>query len=175
MQDSQIFGMDKILAINEIDENRHLLNIMRNLKDASKTNILLEEKSEKEKDNANAIAITNDIKFGSNVLQNQIDNFRSAVDGTAEFAEVNEDNVAECPLIFIPKTNNIIFSGIIPSLNNLEFQFVLKTSTGNGCFVWADGLIMNKENMKILVKLQGYYENWKEEWNVSAREFKDIK
>lgn len=122
-----------------------------------------------------AIAITNAPLYGNNVLQNQIDNFKSAVSGAAEFAEPDENNVAECPLIYIPDTGNLIFSGTIPEMNNLEFQFVLKTSTGNGCFVWSDGLILSKENMKTLIKLQGFYENWKEEWLTASKELESLK
>ena len=63
------------------------------------------------------------------------------------------------------RNGNLVFSGVIPCLNNLKWQFVLKTSTGNGCFVWADGLILNKDNMQILNKLFGFYQNWREQWN----------
>lgn len=64
----------------------------------------------------------------------------------------------------MPKNGNLIFSGVIPCLNNMKFQFVLKTNTGNGCFIWADGLILNKDNMQILNKLFGFYQNWRESW-----------
>ena len=74
----------------------------------------------------------------------------------------------------MPDTNNIIFSGTIPSLGNLKWQFVLKNNTGNGCFVWADELILNKDNLKTLSKLQGYYENWKAEWQNSANELEQL-
>lgn len=133
------------------------------------------EEAEKSKKKHKGIAITNAPLYGDNVLQNQIDNFRSAVSGAAEFAEPDESKVEECPLIYIPDTGNLIFSGTIPEMNNLEFQFVLKTSTGNGCFVWSDGLILSKENMKTLIKLQGFYENWKEEWLTASKELESLK
>lgn len=122
-----------------------------------------------------AIAITDDIKFGDHVLSNQINEFRSAVNGGAEFSKADPENPAESPLIYMPKNNNIVFSGTIPAMNNLEFQFVLKTTTGNGCFIWCDGLILSKENMKLLTRIQGYYENWKESWYQAARELESLK
>ena len=112
-----------------------------------------------------AIAITDEPKFGQNALTNQIQQFRSSVESGAQFAKVDNSNVSECPLIYMPSTGNLVFSGVIPCLNNLKWQFVLKTSTGNGCFVWADGLILNKDNMQILNKLFGFYQNWREQWN----------
>lgn len=136
---------------------------------------VITEEAEKSKKKHKGIAITNAPLYGNNVLQNQIDNFRSAVSGAAEFAEPDESKVEECPLIYIPDTGNLIFSGTIPEMNNLEFQFVLKTSTGNGCFVWSDGLILSKENMKTLIKLQGFYENWKEEWLTASKELESLK
>jgi hypothetical protein len=99
------------------------------------------------------------------VLTTQIQQFRSSVESGAQFSKVNPENVSECPLIYMPSTGNLVFSGTIPCLNNLKWQFVLKTSTGNGCFLWADGLILNKENMQILNKLYGFYLNWREQWN----------
>lgn len=130
-------------------------------------------KEEKESDNedakkTDAIAITDDPKFGQNVLSSQIESFRMQVDSGARFNEANPDKVSDSPLIFMPETKNMVFSGTIPALNNLKWQFVLETNTGCGCFVWADGLIINKDNIQILNKLFGYYQNWREQWRSEA-------
>ena len=74
----------------------------------------------------------------------------------------------ESPLIFMPEDNNLVFSGTIPSLNNLKWQFKLRTNTGDGCFIWSDGLIINEKNLKTLNKLQGFYENWKNDWQAES-------
>ena len=125
---------------------------------------LLKEETEK----IESIAITDEPKFGQNVLTTQIQQFRSSVESGAQFSKVDTNNVSECPLIYIPKTGNLVFSGTIPCLNNMKWQFVLKTSTGNGCFLWADGLILNKDNMQILNKLYGFYLNWREDWQMES-------
>ena len=122
-----------------------------------------------------AIAITDDAKFGDKVLTKQKEHFRSAVDSGVEFSRPNAEKPSESPLIYMPDTGNIVFSGIIPSLGNLKWQFVLKNNTGNGCFVWSDELILNKDNLKTLNKLHGYYENWKSEWQNSAEELEQLK
>ena len=147
------------------DVTRDILGKIRVLQEnaSNSTTIkLLNEEVEKSND---AIAITDEPKFGQNALTNQIQQFRSSVESGAQFAKVDNRNVSECPLIYMPSTGNLVFSGVIPCLNNLKWQFVLKTSTGNGCFVWADGLILNKDNMQILNKLFGFYQNWREQWN----------
>lgn len=154
---------DMIFKNMNNDVTRDMLEKIRHIQENKKnTKSLLNEENEKKGD---AIAITDEPKFGQNVLTSQIQQFRSLVESGAQFSKVNPDNVSECPLIYMPNNGNLVFSGVIPCLNNLKWQFVLKTSTGNGCFIWSDGLIMNKENMQILNKLYGFYLNWREQWN----------
>lgn len=150
--------------ITQDDITRNMLSTIRSIKECN-TNIINTLLTEDIKKDSKAIAITDEPKFGQNALTNQIQQFRSSVESGAQFSKVDDNNVSECPLIYMPETGNLVFSGVIPCLNNLKWQFVLKTSTGNGCFVWADGLILNKDNMQILNKLFGFYQNWREQWN----------
>jgi hypothetical protein len=153
---------------------KNILNIIRSINEnkSGKKCLLTEEGGEQLPEKA--IAITDDPKFGEKVLTKQKEHFRSAVDNGVEFSKPNDDNPEESPLIYMPNTGNIIFSGTIPSLGNLKWQFVLKNNTGNGCFIWADELILNKDNLKTLSKLNGYYENWKAEWQNSANELEQL-
>lgn len=117
---------------------------------------------------ATSIAINNDPKFGQEVLKNQIAEFRSTVDGGAQFASENTDSPESSPLVYTPSTGNLVFSGTIPSLNNLKWQFSLKDSDGTGLFIWSEGLRLNKENIQTLNKLYGHYLNWKNQWEQSS-------
>lgn len=155
--------------LNEDILTRKYLNKIREMNNGQKKVSGIIKEEEGNENRQNAIAITDDPRFGNGALSSQIDQFRASVESGAEFAEPSE-NVADCPLIYMPDEKNLIFSGVIPCLNNLKWQFKLKTNTGNGCFVWADGLIINKDNMQILNKLYGFYLNWKEQWNSSAAE-----
>lgn len=147
----------------EYDETQRMLNIIQNLREDVERGKLNEN---------NAIAITNSTKFGNRVLQQQEDNFKNTVDNSAIFANENESDPTSNPLVYIPKngeTNqgeNIIFSGSIPSKNNLKFQFKLNDGTGNGCYIFVDGLNLTDENMAMLNKLYGFYKNWKDQWAV---------
>ena len=159
----------------EDDVTRNMLERIRAIRMKSSGTgwgIIKEEKeSDSEKDDskkADAIAITDDPKFGQNVLSSQIEAFRTQVESGAQFNEANPDKVSDSPLIFMPETKNMVFSGTIPALNNLKWQFVLETNTGSGCFIWADGLIINKDNIQILNKLFGHYQNWREQWRTEA-------
>lgn len=153
-------------VLTQDDITRNMLSTIRCIKECNvqtSNGMLLSEETVKK--SANAIAITDEPKFGQNALTNQIQQFRSSVESGAQFSKVNNDNISECPLIYMPETGNLVFSGVIPCLNNMKWQFVLKTSTGNGCFIWAEGLIINKDNLQILNKLFGFYQNWREQWN----------
>ncbi len=151
-------------------ETSAMLESIRRMKqnavsNSSKSGLLKEEKEDKE----DAIAITNDPKFGQEVLKSQQDDFRSVVDGGAEFADIDENDPESSPLIYIPSNGNLVFSGTIPSLNNLKWQFSLKDSDGLGLFIWADGFRLTKENMEVLNKLQGHYLNWKDYWQKQGK------
>lgn len=147
------------------DITRDMLNRIRLIKEET-------EKKEEDKKQS-AIAITDDPRFGQNALTSQIEQFKSSVESGAQFSKPG-DNVADSPLIYLPDTGNLIFSGTIPCLNNLKWQFVLKTSTGSGCFIWSDGMILNKDNMQILNKLYGFYENWKNQWQMESSDLEMI-
>ena len=151
--------------LNEDTITRSILNQIRNKKNKQ----LIKDDVQQ-----TAIAITNDPKFGQEVLKNQIDEFRSAVDGGAQFSKENSTNPSESPLVYIPDTGNLVFSGIIPSLNNLKWQFSLKDSDGSGLFIWSEGLRLNKENLQILNKLHGHYLNWKNQWEQSGGMLENI-
>lgn len=151
--------------INEDLMTRTLLNNMRNIH----LNYLLKE------DSNDAIAITNDPRFGQDVLKNQIDEFKATVDGGAQFSNTNTDSPSNSPLVYIPSTGNLVFSGTIPALNNLKWQFSLKDSDGTGLFIWVDGLRLNKENLQTLNKLLGHYLNWKNQWEQSSSMLENLK
>lgn len=163
----------------EEDVTRAILNKIRTLQEkAEKEKHLLSEETEDDAPDF-SIAITDDPKFGQNTLTNQIEQFRSQVDSGAQFAKPDENNVSESPLIFTfsknpEKGNNLIFAGVIPSLNNMKFQLKLRTSSNNGCFLTCNGLILNKDNLGILYKLSGFYENWREQWNQEASELEKM-
>jgi len=149
---------------NQYDDIKNLLGISRSMfetktrKNGVKSFMLTEEEQK-----SDAIAITNDTRFGDNVLQGQIDGFKKAVNGGAKFAKPNEDEPENNPLVYYPKTGNLIFSGSIPQLSNLRFQFSLNDVTGSP-YIFVDGLALTEEAITTLNKLRGYYLNFRDEW-----------
>ena len=131
---------------------------------------ILREAKEDDDEEEDAIPITDEPRFGQNVLQNQIENFRKTVSGGAKFADPSDDAESN-PLIFYPKSGNLVFSGSIPSLSGLKFQFSLNDVT-NAPYIFVDGLALTDDILVTLNKLNGYYKNWREEW-VSSTDLLD--
>lgn len=154
--------------IETVDYTRDILDKIRKIEETSiKTKQSLNEDTE-QRTASDGIAITDDPVFGQNTLTNQIQQFRTSVESGAQFSKPDSAKVSESPLIYMPNENNLIFSGVIPCLNNLKFQFKLRTNTGDGCFLTTNGLLLNDKNLEILNKLYGFYQNWKEQWNMES-------
>ena len=76
------------------------------------------------------------------------------------------ENAESNPLVYFPETGNLIFSGSIPCLSDLKFQFSMNDVTG-APYIFVDGLALTDDVMTTLLKLQGYYKNWRDEWLVA--------
>ena len=155
----------------EYDLAKNLVSISRRLNEESKkkdkVKRILREAEENPEKKEEAIPITNDARFGDNVLKNQIENFKKTVNGGAKFASENQDDPESNPLIYYPETGNLVFSGSIPSLSGMKFQFSLNDVT-NAPYIFVDGLALTEEVVNVINKMRGYFLNWKDSWNSST-------
>lgn len=145
-------------------------NFLNSIRELNKKGLLREAEEGEKKD---AIAITDDPKFGDHVLTNQIDNFKQTVNGGAKFSKPNPDDAQSNPLVFFPSTGNLVFTGSIPSLSDLKFQFSLNDVT-NSPYIFVDGLALTEDVVTTLNKLRGFYLNWRDEWNSSSGMLEDL-
>lgn len=104
--------------------------------------------------NSDGVPVTDDPKFGNQTLTNQKE---AAKEIGADFKDF------DTPLIFYPEDGDLVFSGEIPDMNNLKFQFRYKDSSGQGCYIWTEGLQLTDDNVKKINRIQGFYKNWKDE------------
>lgn len=153
--------------INKSDNTRDMLNIVRNkivenkvANAINKRKKLIKEDKENKKD---YIAITNDVIFGNNVLQTQIDAFKTSVNPGAKFSKEDSNEPETNPLVYLPETGNLVFSGSIPNLGNMKFQFSLMDVT-NAPYIWTEGLPLTDEVVNTINKMKAFYLNWKEQW-----------
>ena len=147
--------------MSEYEQSKKMIDTIYTM-NGKKKRVIKEDNS----DNT-AIAITNDPIFGDNVLTNQIDSFRKTVNGGAKFATENTADAESNPLVYYPKSGNLVFSGSIPSISGLRFQFSLNDVT-NAPYIFVDGLALTDDVLNILQKMQGFYRNWRDEWSAST-------
>ena len=152
---------------NSYEETKELLNVIRKQQKNKDITRIVENRRKlfenKEGNTKDYIAITNDVKFGDNVLQTQIDAFKTSVNPGAKFSKENGDSPESNPLVYLPKTGNLVFSDTIPNLNNLKFQFSLMDVTSSP-YIWCEGMPLTDEVVTTLNKLKGFYLNWREQW-----------
>ena len=146
---------------------RNMMDMSRRLFETKQRPSIRKFMLTEEEQKRDAIAITNDARFGQSVLQGQIDSFKQTVNAGAKFAKENADEPENNPLVYYPKTGNLVFSGSIPQLNNLKFQFSLNDTTGSP-YIFVDGLCLSEDAIKTRSKLRGFFLNWRDEWENSG-------
>ena len=67
------------------------------------------------------------------------------------------------PMLYYTEDGDITLSGVIPSLNNAKFQYRLYEPSGNGCFLWVDGIQLTEDIISRINKIYGVYKNWKQQ------------
>lgn len=73
------------------------------------------------------------------------------------------DNVvmANDALKFYPSADDMTMDGKIPSLN-MSFQFRFSDPSGDGCYIWADGLQVTDTNLRSIGKVRDAFLNWRQ-------------
>jgi hypothetical protein len=66
------------------------------------------------------------------------------------------------PLIYYKSSDDIIFSGIVPDLNNMKFQFRYRDSNGEGCYIYSDPVQLTDNNISKINKIYGFFKNWRD-------------
>lgn len=143
--------------MNDFDITKKMLKTINETKSNNGNFRLLTEDyetSNTEKFSKKGIPVTDDPKFGNQTLTTQKE---AAKEIGADFKNF------DTPLIFYPEDGDLVLSGEIPDMNNLKFQFRYKDSSGQGCYIWTEGLQLTDDNVKKINKIQGFYKNWKDD------------
>lgn len=118
------------------------------------------EEEVSDEDTDDGIAITDSPEFGEQTLTNQKETIINKLKLLINFSEN--------PLIYYPKSMDLIFSGEVSSLK-MKWQFRLNDPNGDGCYIWADEFQLTKENVDKINQLRGYYLAWRDEWIANNR------
>lgn len=149
--------------MNDFDVTKKMIKIIKESRNYDVNVKLLKEDYETASDSegniddehdTEGVPVTDDPKFGNQTLTKQKD---AAKEIGADFKNF------DTPLLFYPEDGDLVLSGEIPDMSDLKFQFRYKDSSGQGCYVWVEGLQLTDENIKKINRIQGFYKNWKDE------------
>ena len=64
-------------------------------------------------------------------------------------------------LLYYPDAEDLVLNGEVKSLNT-SFQFRFNDPSGQGVYIWADGLQLTEDNSRTLGKIRDAFLNWKQ-------------
>lgn len=146
--------LPKSETINESDtiNSRFKILMEEALTDVKKKPINEENDSEKKSDEGEPFVVRKtDVQFG-NTRQTQESTIRKTI-GDVDFKED--------ALKYYPDIKDLVINGELNGLG-VTFQFRYKDPSGDGCYIWADGLQLTDTNAKTISKIRDCFLNWKQ-------------
>lgn len=64
-------------------------------------------------------------------------------------------------LKYYPGIQDLVINGEVSGLG-VSFQFRYKDPSGDGCYIWADGLQLSDSNLRTIEKIRDAFLNWKQ-------------
>ena len=116
----------------------------------SRFNILMEE-AERNAGQDALVITSKDVQFGS-VRASQEDAIRKTV---------GDVTLKPDALKYYPSIHDLVINGEVSGLG-MTFQFRYKDPSGDGCYIWADGLQMTDANLRTIEKIRDAFLNWKQ-------------
>lgn len=147
----KVDGLDENYISNKpktiLQEHKELMEKVNN---DLKKNLILEENETK---SDNKFNITKNTPHYGDVRVSQEENLKKTL---GEGIELGEDG-----LCYYPNDKNLILTAKIESLN-IVFQFKYRDQSGDGCYIWANGLQLTETNERTIGKIRDAFKNWKE-------------
>ena len=147
----KVEGLDENYISNKpktiLQEHKELMEKVNN---DLKKNLILEENETKSDIKFN---ITKNTPHYGDVRVSQEENLKKTL---GEGIELGEDG-----LCYYPNDKNLILTAKVESLN-IVFQFKYRDQSGDGCYIWANGLQLTETNERTIGKIRDAFKNWKE-------------
>lgn len=102
--------------------------------------------------NGDAVPYTNQDEIMTNIIETAKQQFGA-----------NFSNSSPAPMLYYPKDGDVVLSGEIGDMNNAKFQFRLKDSSGNGCYIFANPVQLTADTIRKLSVVHGVFKNWQNE------------
>lgn len=125
---------------------------------------LLTEEDQPKLDKENIYVIKkSDAEFGQ-LKTSQEDAIRKAVSGT----KFEDDS-----LKYYKDIKDLVINGSISGIN-VKFQFRYKDPSGDGCYIWCDGMQLTDANLRSVQKIRDAFQNWKSSLDEDADLFEKL-
>lgn len=122
--------------------------LVEKINEKHKKTLMLEEESKENKFN-----ITKNTPHYGDIRISQEENLKKTL---GEGIELGDDG-----LCYYSNDKNLILTAKIDSIN-LVFQFKYRDQSGDGCYIWANGLQLTESNERTISKIRDAFKNWKD-------------
>lgn len=143
----------KLPPLNEAtySNKKNMLTEFNEIVDGAIKKSILKEEEAKESTNDGFVISKNTPQFGD-IRSSQEEGLIKAIGENIEL----EDNA----LVYNAQDKTLTLSGKITSMN-LIFQFKYNDPSGEGCYIWVNGLQLTDSNQRTLGKVRDGFLNWK--------------
>lgn len=154
LNEQRNLDLPKGKVVVEADTLNNRFNILMEeaVTDIKKKRVNEETDNSNDSNEGNVFVIRkSDVQFG-NTRQTQENTVRKTI-GDVEFKDDG--------LKYYPKIKDLVLNGELNGVG-VTFQFRYKDPSGDGCYIWADGLQLTETNARIIGKIRDCFLNWKQ-------------
>ena len=146
--------IEKLIEGTEVSKHKNFLTEFKELvKKYEKKNLNEEVVSSADGNSeSDSMKITKNTPQFGDIRVSQEESVKKTI---GECIEMGED-----ALVYYPNRKDLVLTGKINSLN-IVFQFKYNDPSGDGCYVWANGLQLTETNSRTLGKIRDAFVNWK--------------
>jgi hypothetical protein len=137
------YGEDNLLRRYQV--------LMNEAVESANNGTLNEEEDKSGNDDKVLVIKRNDVQFGS-VRASQESLIKKAV---------GDVKLKDDALKYYSKLQDLVINGEINGLG-VTFQFRYKDPSGDGCYVWSQGLQLTESNLRTIQKIRDAFLNWKQ-------------
>ena len=145
-QASQVFVKEEVEADNFITRSKILME------EAIDKKKVLTEEEQVDNDHNDFFEIKKDTPQFGDVRVSQEEAIRKTINDNVQF----ESNA----LKYYPDADDMTLDGKLPQMG-LSFQFRFAEPSGDGCFIFCDGLQLTENNARLIGKIRDAFSNWR--------------
>lgn len=148
MSEQNITDLPRIEKLNESDNMLRRFNI---LMEEAEVDLKKKSVEDNEPDEKAFIVKTSDVQFGS-VRSSQEDAIRKTV---------GDVKLKDDAMKYYPEIQDLVINGEVTGLG-ITFQFRYKDPSGEGCYIWCEGVQLTDSNSRTIEKIRDAFLNWKQ-------------